>query len=68
MVKRLFYLDCDNLHHVPSRRDTFVSLQLARVMGWVISHDRKKCYCPDCAHKFKNVGRGGNLITRSSDK
>lgn len=34
----------------------FASIELAREAGWAISRDRRHCYCPKCAPKYRNVG------------
>ena len=33
-----------------------------RKRGWALSKDYKKCYCPKCAPKFRNVGLAYNGI------
>ena len=30
-----------------------------RKLGWAVAKDYKKCYCPNCAKKRRNVGRKG---------
>lgn len=34
----------------------FASIDQARLAGWAVSRDRKHCYCPRCANKYRNVG------------
>lgn len=52
----LFY--CDHPGCLVGHKSTigFDSVADAREAGWAISKDRKKCYCPKCAPKHRNVG------------
>lgn len=67
MIKKKFCFVCDNpfCDHV---KNPFIfhcySFAEARQRGWVISHDRKSCYCPACANDFKYCGRNGNFLER----
>ena len=47
--------ECDDCH---KRAGEFADDKEARAAGWVISHDRKKFYCPRCAPNHKHTGRG----------
>lgn len=31
----------------------------AQAWGWAVAYGGKKCYCPACAPKHRNTGRGG---------
>lgn len=48
--------ECDDCR---KRAGEFTDDKEARLAGWVISHDRKKFYCPRCAPNHKRTGRGG---------
>ncbi len=56
MKLKIKVYDCDDCK---SRTGGFKNDKEAREAGWVISHDRQKCYCPSCAPNHKHTGRGG---------
>lgn len=44
---------------------TFVSMKNAKLAGWAISRDYKRCYCPDCAPRHRHTGKyGPKIITQ----
>ena len=55
-VRKCFYYQCDDCNTVFSTFD-YYDLRDVRKLGWAISKDYKKCYCPACAPKRRNVGR-----------
>ncbi len=51
---------CDDCE---KKAEKFLNYAAAIAAGWAISRDRKKCYCPSCAPKHRNTGRGGAPVT-----
>lgn len=52
----VYYYWCDDCKAHYETSD-FSDLRDIRKLGWAISKDYKKCYCPKCAPKHRNVGR-----------
>lgn len=40
----------------------------ARKGGWSVAYWRDKCYCPECAPKYKNVGCKGKKPQPSEEQ
>lgn len=60
-TKKIFHVECDHC----SKKTSFTQIRVVREIrayGWALSKDYKKCYCPDCAPKFRNVGQAYNGI------
>lgn len=55
-TQKIFHFVCDYC----GKKVDYLTLHTAkdaRSYGWAISKDYKKCYCPQCAPKFRNVGQ-----------
>lgn len=57
LVKRVF-LSCDDCGY--SVELNISSVSASRKFGWAISKNYKKCYCPNCAPRRRNVGLSPN--------
>lgn len=58
-TQKIFDFECDHC----KKKVSYMTLSVARdvrKMGWALSKDYKKCYCPTCAPKFRNVGMAYN--------
>lgn len=44
--------DCPTVREYPNKEE-------AQSRGWAIARGGKICYCPACALKHRNVGKGG---------
>ena len=58
-----FHIETIKIVHLKCERcgksDSYTNIRTvkdARSYGWGISKDYRKCYCPDCAPKYRNVG------------
>lgn len=43
------------------------SIEEARAKGWCVCRDRRTCYCPSCAPRFRHVGSVGTPIVTAED-
>ena len=39
----------------------FKSYEAAKGAGWAIGRGRRNCYCPNCAPRYRHVGRGSTV-------
>ena len=58
---KIYHYECDHCKKKAHYRD-FGQARDIRKYGWALSKDYKKCYCPECAPKFRNVGQAYNGI------
>lgn len=59
MFYKTYIFKCDDPRCSAPLSTEILSIEAARVLGWAISKDRKKCYCPRCAPVHRNVGLYG---------
>lgn len=55
---KIFTLTCDHCKY--KTKVQLAGVRAIRKYGWALSKDNKKCYCPTCAPKFRNVGMSYN--------
>ena len=58
---KIIHFTCDHCKKQVHYRDMHSAKDI-RKYGWALSKDYKKCYCPTCAPKFRNVGQAYNGI------
>lgn len=54
-ISKVFMFTCDYC----GTQSEFILGKIVDVRknGWAVSKDYRKCYCPKCAPKFRNVGQ-----------
>lgn len=55
MIEKIYRYSCEDCPTVREYKDK----NAARAYGWAIKDGGKGCYCPACALRHRNVGRGG---------
>ncbi len=54
-IEKFYRLTCEDC----STKGEYSDKDDALAWGWAIAYGGKKCYCPKCAPKHRNTGRGG---------
>lgn len=55
MIERFYRFTCEDC----KLESDYDDKDKARKSGWAIARDGRTCYCPACAFKHRNTGKGG---------